>query len=181
MKKNTPTVLGYALLGLLHQEPSSGYDLRKIFELTPMAHFSGSPGAIYPALRRLEQQSLILGSVDRTHALRPRQIFRPTTAGKKIFRTWLACKLQRSDVVWNIDELKLRFAFHNFLNKNAATRDFLLSFATEVSSYAKDLQQQLRAFPPGAPINGRLALESGIEVYKAHGRWARKALAHFVD
>ena len=48
--------LGYALLGLIHQQPLSGYDVKKIFASTPMAGFSDSPGAIYPALRRLEKE-----------------------------------------------------------------------------------------------------------------------------
>ena len=49
------SLLGYALLGLLHQKPSSGYALRRVFATTPMGTFSDSPGAIYPALGRLER------------------------------------------------------------------------------------------------------------------------------
>ncbi|NIP16888.1 MAG: hypothetical protein GWM87_01035, partial [Xanthomonadales bacterium] len=46
MKKQRPlTVLEFALMGLVHQEPRSGYELKKIFETTPMAHCSSSPGA----------------------------------------------------------------------------------------------------------------------------------------
>ena len=48
------TTLGYALLGLVAGEPQTGYALMKTFTTTPMGHYSGSPGAIYPALRRLE-------------------------------------------------------------------------------------------------------------------------------
>ena len=44
-----------ALLGLLHGEARSGYALRKVFQDTPMLHFSDSPGSIYPALKRLER------------------------------------------------------------------------------------------------------------------------------
>ena len=50
------TRLDYALLALIAQEPRSGYDLRKIYALTPLAHFSDSPGAVYPSLRRLERK-----------------------------------------------------------------------------------------------------------------------------
>lgn len=181
MSHPVPTTLGYALLGLLHQQPRSGYDLRKIFETTPMAHYSGSPGAIYPALRRLEQRGLIEGSVDREYSLRPRQVFRPTTAGTEALRTWLASGIQRDDVIWHIDELMLRFAFHSFLESNAATWEFLDRFARETDVYLKELREQLRMMPADMPIHGRLALESGIELYKAYGRWARKALGHFEE
>ena len=33
--------------------------VKKIFALTPMAGFSDSPGAIYPALRKLERNNLV--------------------------------------------------------------------------------------------------------------------------
>ena len=55
--------LGYALLGLL-QKPSSGYDLRKVFSSTSMKTYSDSPGAIYPALRRLEHRGLVRGTIE---------------------------------------------------------------------------------------------------------------------
>lgn len=181
MASPTSTTLGYALLGLLHQEPRSGYDLRKIFETTPMAHCSSSPGAIYPALRRLDEQGLIRGRVDREQSLRPRQIFRPTAAGKAALRTWLASSVQRDDVIWHVDELMLRFAFHSFLDSNAATHEFLDGFRRELDGYVVELQGQLKMMPPDVPIHGRLALEAGIESYKAHARWARKALTHFEE
>ena len=69
MTPRDPTTLEYALLGLLHQGAMSGYDLRKIFESTAMGSYSGSPGAIYPALRRLEKQGLVASEVDSTKAL----------------------------------------------------------------------------------------------------------------
>src|SRR3954462_14165168 len=67
--------LGYALLGLLQQKPSSGYDLRKIFSSTSMKTYSDSPGAIYPALRRLEQEALIRGTIEEGSGLRRREVF----------------------------------------------------------------------------------------------------------
>ena len=33
----------------------SGYDVRMVFERTPMSRFSSSPGSIYPVLKRLER------------------------------------------------------------------------------------------------------------------------------
>ena len=53
------SLLGYALLGLIYQQPLSGYDVKKIFASTPMAGFSDSPGAIYPALRKLERLGFV--------------------------------------------------------------------------------------------------------------------------
>ena len=67
------STLGFALLGLLQQQPRSGYALRRVFATTPMGHYSSSPGAIYPALRRLEQQGLVRGALDRGPSQRPKK------------------------------------------------------------------------------------------------------------
>ena len=57
------SILGYALLGLLHQRPLSGYDVKLIFASSPMGGFSDSPGAIYPALSRLERRGLVRSEI----------------------------------------------------------------------------------------------------------------------
>jgi len=64
MKTDSNSKLGFALLGLLWQSPRSGYDLRKFFSATPMNVFQRQSGAIYPALRRLEQRGFIRGQAE---------------------------------------------------------------------------------------------------------------------
>jgi len=66
---------------LLHGQPSSGYDLRNFFSTSSMKTYSDSPGAIYPALQRLEKQGLIRGAVGEGAGLRRRWIFRLTPLG----------------------------------------------------------------------------------------------------
>lgn len=181
MTARTPTALEYALLGLLHQQPQSGYDLRKILEMTALGNYSGSPGAVYPALKRLEEHGLIQGDIDSTKALRPRKVFRPTGAGMEMFRDWLQCDLERGDVERRIDELMLRFAFHSVLDSRAATLRFLASFLEEVERYVEDLSRQAGLFPEGTPLHPRLALAAGIGQYRACARWARKAIRKFEE
>ena len=176
MTRRTPTALEYALLGLVQQHPQSGYDLRKVFETTALGSYSGSPGAIYPALRRLERQGLVEGEVDSTKALRPKKVFRPTGAGEEVFRHWLVQEIRREDVERGIDELMLRFAFHSVLDSKAATSRFLASFLCQVEGYVAELNGQRRLFPAGMPFHPRLALAAGIEQYRAMARWARKAI-----
>ena len=129
MRAKEPTSLEYALLGLLHQHPQSGYDLRKIFATTALGNYSSSPGAIYPALKRLEQRELIGGTIDDTRSLRPKKIFRPTADGYEIFRRWLLQEISIDDVGRRFDELMLRFAFHAVLADPGASRNFLLRLA----------------------------------------------------
>jgi len=181
MTVSTITPLDYALLGLLEQAPRSGYDLRKIFETMALGSYSGSPGAIYPALRRLEQLGLIEGEVDATKALRPKKVFRPTRIGEETLRRWLARDIEREDVVRRLDELMLRFAFHAALGSRRATRHFLEAFLNGVDGYLAELNRQRKALPDETPRQSRLALVAGIEQYRACTRWARKAIKEFEE
>lgn len=173
--------LGYALLGLIHQQPASGYALRKVFAETAMGSYSSSPGAIYPALQRLEEQRLVSSKVDRSRSLRPKKIYQSTAQGTKLLRGWLQRPITSEDVKRRLDELLLRFAFYPMLESTLATRSFLESFRRQVEDYVTNLENQLKAFPPEAPIHSRLALEGGIEQYRTWARWARNALSQFEE
>lgn len=172
-----PTTLGYALLGLLHQGPQSGYDLRKVFATTALGNYSSSPGAIYPALARLGRARLIEGWVDQARSLRPRMLYQPTKAGRAAMRRWLAQPITREDIERRVDELMLRFAFLWILDDRRQTERFLLELAVQADAYVAELKRQRSLHPPETPLHPRLALEAGIEQYQASARWARKALA----
>ena len=181
MTERTPTSLEYALLGLLHQHPQSGYDLRKVLEMTALGNYSGSPGAVYPALRKLEKHGMVEGEVDSTQALRPKKIFRPTGKGRELFRDWLLQDIERKDVERRMDELMLRFAFHSVAGSTAATLRFLESLLKQVQEYVAELNRQRDLFPEATPLHPRLALAAGIEQYRACARWARKAIRRFEE
>src|SRR5271169_3258551 len=99
MKTQPVSTLGYALLGLIQQQPSSGYDLRKTFTETAMGSFSNSPGAIYPALERLEKRGLIASEVKESAGLRRRRVYRLTSPGEREFKKWLSQHITRDEIV----------------------------------------------------------------------------------
>lgn len=177
MKDNS--LLGYALLGLLHQQPLSGYDLRKIFSSTPIGEFSDSPGAIYPALRRLQERGLVRGVVQASKGLRKRRVFRITPKGLESFKAWQSRPIVRDDMIRRSGELLLRFAFMDQTFGPERALAFLREFARELSSYIPSLRQHLDAHATEMPLSGRLALESGVQDYEARLRWARKSIAAY--
>ncbi len=181
MSARPPTSLEYALLGLLHQQPRSGYDLRKVMATTALGNYSTSPGAIYPALRRLEAGGLIRGEIDDSTLMRPRRVFTPSDVGRAVFREWLRAGISSEDVARRFDELMLRFAFHSVLEDARASRNFLLDLAREIDRYVSELEKQRLLLDSGTPVQPRLALEAGIEQCRTAARWARKALEHFED
>jgi DNA-binding PadR family transcriptional regulator len=170
------SLLGYAILGLLHQRPSSGYALRKAFATTPMGTFSDSPGAIYPALRRLHRQGLVLGRVEASAGLRQKETFRLTARGLDALKEWLQRPLTRADVVRGMDDVMLRLAFTDEVISPAASFRLLQSLARELAAYLPTLHAYLDEHHRHMPLSGRLALESGIRAYEAQARWVGDAL-----
>jgi DNA-binding PadR family transcriptional regulator len=179
MDEKSISVLGYALLGLLYSQPSSGYDLRKIFALTPLRTFSDSPGAIYPALRRLEERRLIRGKVEEGSGLRRRKIYRLSAGGVAELKKWLTRPVTSEDVVRGMEELLLRFAFMDSVIGRSVSIEFLRALERELKSYVPTLREFLKSEQSKMPTSGRLALESGIRSYEAHLRWVRDAIATY--
>ena len=178
MKKQTvDSPLSLAIIGLLSIRPMSGYDLRKIFLTTGMKAFSASPGAIYPALRRLEKDGRIKGTVERKTTLRPRMVFTLSQKGRAAFVESLTRPVKREDVVRRMDSLLLRFSFMSELVGADKMADFLRAFAKETEGYFRELKAELREYAPGMLFSGWAALEQGIESYRTTALWARKTLA----
>jgi DNA-binding PadR family transcriptional regulator len=179
MTRKTPTTLGYALLGLIRIEVQTGYSLRKVFETTPMGHYSSSPGAIYPALKRLEEQGLIEGRVEDRDTLRPKRVYRMTPLGDETLLTWVSRPLTKDDLVWRDDEVMLRFAFMGTVADDRTTHRFLEEMLDALDLYIPELERVLAATPREGPPHGRLALGSGIEAFKARRRWAKRTIKEF--
>jgi DNA-binding PadR family transcriptional regulator len=173
------SLLGYALLGLLHQKSRSGYDLRKIFANTPMGTFSDSPGAIYPALQRLEKQGLVRGQLQPSSGRRRRRVFRPTASGRRSFKVWQTKSISADDVIHRLDELMLRFGFMDETAGSAQASRFLKSLTRELRRYTPALRKYLKANAGQMPLSGRLALESGVRSYEELLRWSRSCLTKY--
>lgn len=173
---NHDSALSFALLGLIGQEARSGYDLRKFFSSTPMISFSDSPGAIYPALRRLEQRRLVRGHVVEGPGLRRRRIFELTARGRAEFKRWQTQPVTRHDVIRNLNALMLRFAFMDQFAERGVALRFLKAFHKELAAYIPTLRKYLESNREHMPQSGRLALESGIQAYETHLRWTKAAM-----
>ncbi len=169
--------LELAIMGLVWQQPRSGYDLLKIFSETAMGGFSSSPGAIYPALKRMEGHGSITGRIENRDTLRPRQVYSLTPAGTETLKQHLRQPVSRSDVMRNEDGVLLRFVFAGeILGRDEAIRT-LDQFVHEIESYLPDLEVQLAAQPQTEGRYGECALQHGIDMYQAHARSARKIIA----
>jgi DNA-binding PadR family transcriptional regulator len=176
-KQSDDSPLSLAIIGLLSIRAMSGYDLRKIFLTTGMKAFSASPGAIYPALRRLEKAGRIEGKVERKSTLRPRMVFTLSQRGRAVFVESLTRPVTREDVVRRMDNLLLRFSFMSDLVGIDKIADFLHAFSMETEGYLGELEVEIREYAPDLSFSGKAALTQGVESFRATARWARKTLA----
>ena len=130
----TLSPLRLAILGLVAMRPQSGYDLKKVFETTPMGNFSSSPGAIYPALKGLEKKSWIRGVPENAASLRPRLVYSITEEGEAVLSNELRKPVTHEALIWHFDLVMLRFAFIDRLGHEEALR-FLGEFRSESEAY----------------------------------------------
>jgi len=173
------STLSLAIIGLIAQKPCSGYDIRKVFATTPMGSFSSSPGAIYPALKRIEQNGWIRGKTSDQKSLRGKSIFSLTNEGRKLLQRRLLLPITRDDVIWRMDDLILRFAFMEEIVGRKSTLRFLKEYRQETGTYAASLADTLEEMRTLLSTSARLALEHGIESYRMNARWAARSITEF--
>ncbi len=177
MQKASPiSRLGYALLGLLAGDAMSGYDIRRVFAETAMGHYSDSPGAIYPALARLERDGYITGRVDGAKTLRPRKVFRPTAAGKAALAAWVRERPTRRTIADDMPSWPLRLAFATGVLSSREAEALFQAIKDASSDYVRELEAQRDQLPKNAPFPC-MAVEHGIAGYRATATWAAACLA----
>jgi DNA-binding PadR family transcriptional regulator len=178
VKKQQDSSLNFAIIGLLWQKPCSGYDLRKFFASTPMISFSDSPGAIYPALQRLDRRGLVRGTIEGKSG-RGRKTFATTAQGRSEFKRWQTKAITRRDIIRNMNALMLRFAFMDQFATKAAIMRFLRDFGRGLEAHLPTLHAFLQTNGKFMPQSGRLAIESAIRAYETQLRWVRTTQASY--
>jgi DNA-binding PadR family transcriptional regulator len=116
-------VLEPAILGLLHEAPMHGYELRKRLNLVLGSFRALSYGSLYPCLKSLVASGWITGAESPAappHALsgkRARIVYQLTAEGKEHFAHILASS---GPATWEDENFDVRFAF--FAQTDAETR-----------------------------------------------------------
>ena len=115
-------VLEPAILGLLHEAPMHGYELRKRLNLVLGSFRALSYGSLYPCLKSLVERGWIQGteSVVAPHAVaskRARIVYQLTADGKEHLQEILASS---GPATWEDENFDVRFAF--FAQTDAETR-----------------------------------------------------------
>jgi PadR family transcriptional regulator, regulatory protein AphA len=156
--------LPHVLLGLLHEEPRSGYDLARALreELDPV--WSAGFSQIYPTLAKLRRRGWVLLRVLGPRRGPRRHLYRATAAGRRELRRWLA-EVPGPDR--RNDERLARVAFFDALEPPDRRRAFLALDAGLAREAAR-----LRALPLPAGFRG-VARRAAIDASDALRRFVR--------
>jgi PadR family transcriptional regulator, regulatory protein AphA len=169
----------YVILGLLSIESNkSGYDIRKAVEGSVGYFWGESYGQIYPTLKRLAAEGLIVPSKSTSAPKQRRQEYSLTDAGRACLREWLAVPFQ-NDPPRNEFLLKLFFGreaapgvsighIRELQEKNRR----MLTTLLELETFARTQSSQ----NPHLPF-WMLTLSLGIALTRTALEWSESALA----
>jgi DNA-binding PadR family transcriptional regulator len=169
----------YVILGVLAIHPhQSGYEIRKTIQQSVGYFWGESYGQIYPTLKRLTAEKLIVPSSSGTSARTNRQEYSITQAGHACLQNWLA-------VPYRDDPPRNEFLLKLFFGRDAApgasiahVRHFqdkhqrLLAQLQVLESQARILNSQNPGFP-----YWMLTLSLGVAQLRTALEWSESALA----
>lgn len=158
-----------ALLGLLSENPATGYELVREFDVASSVIWPAPKGEIYRELARLEAQGF--AAPDQTPGVRNRRKWQITAAGSAELKRWL-----RSQGDYSLRyEPMLRAAFLGTLGPDAITA----GLAADRGFFEGELRKlkQARKAPPNPDIQARrrYALPMAIRFYEAMIAWCDEA------
>jgi DNA-binding PadR family transcriptional regulator len=174
-----PSQTSYVILGFLSTQPSlSGYDIRKAVQESVGHFWSESYGQIYPALKQLAAQGLIVPSGPVSTGKRKRQEYSLTEAGRASLQRWLALPFQH-------DPPRNEFLLKIFFGREAApgvvsahihqiqeSSRHLLATLAEIEAFVENHPSQ----NPHEPYQ-MLTLKAGIALARTTLDWCESALA----
>lgn len=166
--------LRYALLGLLAEEPMSGYDLTKRFAASLANAWPAQHSQIYPELARLVDRGWIVQTAE---GPRGRKVYGATSDGIAALREWL--RDTEADHTLRHEPI-LRAFFRWTLEPEEAAGQFRSDAETYANTLAEleSLAGQLDWDNTPAAFSGRLALEAGLRIYRDLAEWAAWAADH---
>ena len=174
-----PSQTSYVILGFLSTQPSlSGYEIRKAVQQSVGHFWSESYGQIYPALKRLAAEGLIVPSAPSSTGRRKRQEYSLTEAGRASLRRWLALPFQ-PDPPRNEFLLKLFFGREaapgvvaGHIHQIQESSRQLLATLTEIDAFVQNHPSQ----NPHEPYQ-MLTLKAGIALARTTLDWCESAFA----
>jgi DNA-binding PadR family transcriptional regulator len=157
------------ILGYLMQGDRTGYEIKKMMEISTNYFFNTSLGSIFPAFSGLEKNKLVTskrtvenGRVKRKYSVTPR--------GRKEFIDWMRDETRIAKIK---DEALLKIFFFSELppeTRESSLRDYLVKLDAFIS-YLVDLRASIMSTMPDYDYFRMTILEFGIDYYSFIKKW----------
>ncbi len=172
--------LDYAILGFLNYHPYSGYDLKKVLDISVRHFWSADQSQIYRTLARLGAAELVsMETVEQSE--RPdRKVYHITAKGKTALLDWLAGPPPLGS---SHSGPMVQVFFMGELNDDEVLRQFegyahimrmVLSQYENVPTHVEEVYQDVQS--PRERFFWLLTLDNGIRNMRANLEWAESAI-----
>jgi DNA-binding PadR family transcriptional regulator len=165
------------LLAVIAGEPRSGYGLKKMFTSSPASVYQPSPGALYPALRRLEERGLLRAEEQVSSGRRALRLYRVTDAGLAVYLEWLRRPVVPETVTADLGQHLMRFSLMENYLERAEVMAFLADLGDALDGFVAGVEQFAASRQGALGKHAQLALEHGIATHRASLEWVRSAMA----
>jgi len=157
----------HLILGLLTQQPMSGYDIKRFLESLGWLVDSPSFGSIYPALRALQEDSLVAMKEVLRQGKKPRKIYTITEAGVQALGEWVD---QSTSPDGSLRTFLMRLILAgSFSHSGLITH--LQQRRSQTADHYATLKQITRALDETADSGQRLAFDYGLALASVELAW----------
>ena len=166
------TTLDALLVFLVGHKSQSGYDIRQMFQATPLGTFSDSPGSVYPSLARLEARGLLASSA--AAGGRRRRSYKRTASGQKALVVWLERPIDAEANKRRAGEIELRFVMIADILGWPKAVQFLRAAEDAYASELKTLEAYMAG--PGATLDvaSKASVDLGMRTVRLRIAWCKE-------
>jgi DNA-binding PadR family transcriptional regulator len=158
------------ILGLLGLGAETGYEIKRITDISTRFFWGASYGQIYPELRRLEGEGLV-EAADAPRGGRRRRVYRLTAAGRRALEQWL---LRDEEPLFEVRDEGLLKVFFADLVEEDERRELVARMRRDHElrlHHFRAIEGELGDRPPDSTL---LALRYGIAYLEWNVRWWRR-------
>jgi DNA-binding PadR family transcriptional regulator len=175
MRRARPlTELEGTVLGVVwSRQPCTAYQVRREFTDSPSPYWSGSAGAIYPLMARLQAAGLLRSQAHATGARKSRR-YTLTAAGRAALARWVGPPVPDHIVGVPPDPLRARITFMRVLPA-ARRRVFLRAIEAGMQKFLELAEQEYARGGYGGPDFEPMA-RGALAMQKARLEWFRSVV-----
>jgi len=164
------------ILGLLTQQPMSGYDIKHF--LKSLSWLIGSPsfGSLYPTLHTLLKDGLVTVEVVPRESKPPRKIYSITGTGQQVLKEWIN---QPATANAPLKAFAMRLVLaSNF--SSAGLIELVQQRRAQVAAHHAILEQTAKTMEEETDLGQRLALEYGLALAFAELVWLDNIISDLI-